>query len=227
MHLKVKQDIKMYTEDKVSKFNKQGYIHLKGIINSQLLSFTRYHSIELKKYYKQFEGQPRDNGSGTYWKGLEMASTLNPLLFEAYTDSTMLEIAKSFLQVDEPYLYNDQVVVKLPGDDLHFEPHYDNQYCKDPEAALRGEFKTINCCQILTDMPEETGPLSCFNNQTQQYDLLPANAGDIIVIDGNTLHSSTINRSNKIRALYACVYSSHSIGNFQSGFYVQKFPRKN
>ena len=215
----------MYTEDKVSKFNKQGYIHLKGIINSQLLSFTRYHSIELKKYYKQFEGQPRDNGSGTYWKGLEMASTLNPLLFEAYTDSTMLEIAKSFLQVDEPYLYNDQVVVKLPGDDLHFEPHYDNQYCKDPEAALRGEFKTINFCQILTNMPEETGPLSCFNNETQQYDLLPADAGDIIAIDGNTPHSSTHNLSNKIRALYACVYSTHNIGNWQSGFFTQKFPQ--
>jgi ectoine hydroxylase-related dioxygenase (phytanoyl-CoA dioxygenase family) len=219
--------IKMYTKDKVDKFNKQGYIHLKDVIESDLLSFTRYHSIELKNHYKQFEGQPRINGTGTYWKGLEMASTLNPLLFESYTHPNMLEIAKSFLQVDEPYLFNDQVVVKLPNETFSFEPHYDNQYGPDPEAALRGEFKTINCCQILTNMTEETGPLSCFNNQTQQYDLLSANNGDIIVIDGNTLHSSTHNKSGKIRALYACVYSTHSIGNFQSGYHTQKFPHKN
>ncbi len=217
----------MYTEDKVNKFNKQGYIHLKNVIQPELLAHTRYQSITLKKHYQQFEGQPRSNGSGQFWKGLEMASTLQPLLFESYTHPDMLEIAKSFLQVNEPYLFNDQVVVKLPNETFSFDPHYDNQYGPDPEGALKGKFKTINCCQILTDMPEETGPLSCFNTQTQQYDLLPANAGDIIVIDGNTLHSSTHNRSSKIRALYACVYSTHSIGNFQSGYYVQKFPRKN
>jgi len=219
--------IKMLTEDKVDKFLKQGYIHLKDVIDPIKLAETRRLAISLKQEYKDKDGEGRDNGTGKFWLGLEMASTLDPRLWHYYTDPVMFELSKSLLQVNEPYLYNDQVVVKLPGDDLHFEPHYDNQYCKDPEAALRGEFKTINFCQILTNMPEETGPLSCFNNETQQYDLLPADAGDIIAIDGNTPHSSTHNLSNKIRALYACVYSTHNIGNWQSGFFTQKFPHKN
>lgn len=209
--------------DKLNKFNKQGYIHLKNVIEPELLSHTRYHAIKLKKHYQNYEGQPRENGSGRFWKGLEMASTLEPLLYESYTHPNMFDIAKTYLQVDTPYLFNDQVVVKLPNESFSFEPHYDNQYGPNPEGALKGEFKTINCCQILTNMPHESGPLRCFNNETQQYDILPANAGDIIIIDGNTLHSSTHNITDKIRALYACVYSTHPIGNFQSGFYNELF----
>ena len=47
--------------------------------------------------------------------------------------------------------------------------------------------------------------------------------GDIIIIEGNTLHSSTENKSDKIRALYACVYSTHAIGNFDKGYYNETF----
>jgi hypothetical protein len=220
-----KMDGKKYIKDKVNVLKKQGYVHLKNVIRKPLLAHTRYNAIELAKHYRQFEGQPRHNGSGTFWKGLEMASTLQPLLFESYTHKDMFHIATTYLETDEPYLFNDQVVVKFPDDKFKFDPHFDNQYGPDPEGALRGEFKTINCCQILTNMPEETGPLSCFNNDTQQFDLLPANAGDIIIIDGNTPHSSTQNISNKVRALYACVYSTHNIGDWQAGFFTQKFPR--
>ena len=209
----------MLTEDKVDKFLKQGYIHLKNVIDPIKLAETRRLAISLKQEYKDKDGEGRDNGTGKFWLGLEMASTLDPRLWHYYTDPVMFELAKSLLQVNEPYLYNDQVVVKLPGDDLHFEPHYDNQYCKDPEAALRGEFKTINFC-LYNIMPEETGPLSCFNNETQQYDLLPADAGDIIAIDGNTPQSEP-NKSDNPRCLYACVYSSEKIV-FQN-FFTQKF----
>ena len=50
-------------------FNKQGYIHLKNVIDPAVLADTRYRAITLKNKYKEFEGQPRDNGSGTFWKG--------------------------------------------------------------------------------------------------------------------------------------------------------------
>ena len=205
------------------KFKEQGYIHLKNIIEPNLLSLTRDLSIDLKHKYKEFEGQPRENGSGKFWKGLEMASTLDTRLYDSYTSPTMLELAKTYLEVEEPYLFNDQVVVKLPNDDFTFSPHFDNQYGPNPEAALRGEFKTINCCQILTDMDLETGPLSCLNLKTNTWDTLPAKAGDIVIIDGNTLHSSTANTSDNVRVLYACVYSTHPIGDFQEGYYNEKF----
>tara|TARA_R100001377_G_scaffold77133_1_gene54290 strand:- start:2231 stop:2887 length:657 start_codon:yes stop_codon:yes gene_type:complete len=215
-----------HIEDKVNSFNEQGYIHLKDVIKPELLAHTRYQAISLKNYYKEFEGQPRDNGSGVFWKGLEMASTLQPLLYDSYTHPDMLQIAKTFLQVEEPYLFNDQVVVKLPNEEFTFDPHYDNQFGKDVKGALRGDFKTINCCQILTNMPKETGPLSCLNRKSNAWEVLPAQAGDIVIIDGNTLHSSTTNTSLKIRALYACVYSTHPIGDFDKGYYNEKFITK-
>ena len=52
-----------------------------------------------------------------------------------------------------------------------------------------------------------------------------ADVGDIVIIDGNTVHYSGDNKTNGIRVLYACVYSSKPIGNFQSGFYNEEFKR--
>jgi hypothetical protein len=68
--------------------------------------------------------------------------------------------------------------------------------------------------------PKET---DCLNIKTNEWEIIPAEAGDIIAIEGNTIHSSTLNTSENIRALYACVYSTHPIGNFQKGYYNIKF----
>lgn len=205
--------------EQLFEFKEKGFIHLKNVIKSEELEITRNLAIELKLKYSEFEGQTRENGSGYFWKGLEMASTLDDRLYPQYTSNTMIELAKKYLEVEEPYLFNDQVVVKLSNEVFAFEPHFDNQYGINPEAALRGEFKTINFCQILTDMPIESGPISCFNNKTNEWETITAKAGDIIAIEGNTIHGSTLNTSNNIRVVYACVYSTHPIGNFQKGFY--------
>ena len=207
----------------LSKFINQGYIHLEQVIPQELLKEVRSRCIKLGIKHKPLKGTPRDNGSGIFWEGVELASTLDPDLWKVYTSKFMFDLTKKYLQNEKIFLYNDQVVVKLPNEDLFFGSHYDNQYCVDPEGALKGDFKTINFCWILTNMPEETGPLSCFNNKTQQYDLVEAKAGDIIVLDGNTKHSSTLNKSDKIRAIYACVYSTQAIGNFLKGYYNEEF----
>ena len=207
----------------LDKFIEQGYIHLEQAIPQNLLKEVRSRSIQLKNKYQNFVGSPRHNGSGQFWKGLELASTLDPNLWKAYTSKFMFDIAKELLQTQKIYLYNDQVVVKLPNEDFYFNSHFDNQYVKDSNAAINGDFKTINCCWVLTNMPDETGPLSCLNRETGEFDLLPAKAGDMIIIDGNTHHFSTINKSDQIRALYACVYSSEAIGDYQKGYYNEEF----
>ena len=207
----------------LDKFIEQGYIHLEQAIPQNLLKEVRSRSIQLKNKYQNFVGSPRHNGSGQFWKGLELASTLDPNLWKAYTSKFMFDIAKELLQTQKIYLYNDQVVVKLPNEDFYFNSHFDNQYVKDSNAAINGDFKTINCCWVLTNMPNGTGPLSCFNKKTNKFELLPAKAGDMIIIEGNTHHSSPRNTSNQIRALYACVYSSKNIGDFEKGYYNEEF----
>jgi len=209
-------------EDHLNNFKQYGYIHLQNMIPKFVLDDLRKRSIDLKLKYQDKEGEPRHNGSGTFWKGLELASTLDPNLWKYYTADMMYVLSRLYLE-SEPYLFNDQVVVKMPGEQFHFDPHFDNQFGPDVQGALDGKFKTINCCCILTNMPEETGPLMCKNTFTGDYDLLPAEAGDIIIIEGNTLHASNENKSDKVRALYACVYSSKAIGNFDKGYYNEKF----
>ena len=81
----------------LEKFKEQGFIHLENVIDPLLLTHTRELAINLKKKYQYFEGQPRHNGSGFFWKGLELASTLDPRLYVSYTYSAMFELAKTYL----------------------------------------------------------------------------------------------------------------------------------
>ena len=83
-------------------------------------------------------------------------------------------------------------------------------------------------------MPSETGPLICLNKKTNKWEEIISKAGDVVAIEGNTLHSSKKNNSQNIRGLYACVYSTHPIGNYHNnptypypnfkGFYNEIFP---
>lgn len=216
-------------------FKSKGFIHLRSVLDKDLLKYTRDLAVEMKYKYASSVGQLREWGTGVFWSGYEMASKLDERLYDSYTSPFMYELSSLLLETKEPYLFNDQIVVKLPGEGFAFEAHYDNQYGPDPTAAAEGKYKTVNISWILDDMPSETGPLICRNNQTGEYEELVAKAGDVVAIEGNTLHGSNLNTSNNIRGLYACVYSTHPIGDFHNnpnylyphfkGFYNEKFPK--
>lgn len=206
----------------IQQFNFAGFIVLRDVIPHGIIKDVYDRSIALKEKYKHREGEFRHNGSGQFWKGFEMASTLDPNLWKSYTHPFMYEIAKEFLQT-EPYLFNDQVVVKMPGEPFGFDAHWDNQYGPDPEGAQSGKFKTINCAWSLVDMDENNGQLQALHQSLGTWHNIETNAGDIVIMDGNTLHRSSNNFSNSPRPLYACVYSSEPLGDFQSGFYNDIF----
>lgn len=219
----------------LQEFKEQGFVHLENVIDNGLLEYTRDLAIKMKAKYMHSVGKPRDWGTGKFWAGFEMASKLDPGLFKSYTSKTMYNLSSTLLETNEPYIFNDQIVVKLPGEGFKFEPHFDNQYGPDPKAAARGDYKTVNISWILNDMPSETGPLICLNKKTDKWEEIIAKAGDVVAIEGNTLHGSRKNISQNIRGLYACVYSTHPIGNYHNnpnypypnfkGFYNEKFPK--
>ena len=202
-------------------FDDQGYILIEDIIPSKVVSPTRRIAINLKRDKVSELGKPRKWGTGTYWRGIEMASKIEEELFFTYIHPFMQQIVPVFLGTKKIYLFNDQVVVKLPKEDFSFPEHYDNQYGPDSEGALNNEFKTINFMLVLTNTSKESGALEILNKKTNQWDLIEAKAGDIIVIDGNTYHRSSANLTDKPRELYACVYSNKKL-EFQK-FYSQKW----
>ena len=189
-------------------FDKQGYLLIEDIIPSVILAPTRRMAINLKRDKISELGKPREHGTGTYWRGIEMASKLEEELMFSYLHPFMQQIVPVFLNTQKIYLFNDQVVVKLPNEDFSFPEHFDNQYGPDPEGALNNEFQTINFMWALTNVSKESGALEIKNKETGEYDLVKAKAGDIIAIDGNTYHRSDHNKTDKIRAMYACVYST-------------------
>jgi|TARA_R110000803_G_scaffold110767_1_gene179248 hypothetical protein len=202
----------------VELFDKQGYLHIKDVIPSDELARCRKMCIKLKKEYVNRLGEPREWGTGKVWRGLEMASKLKESLISMYLHPFMQQIVTPFLKSQEVYMFNDQVVVKLPGEDFSFGEHNDNQYGPDPMAAAKGEFKTINFMWVLTNITKETGPISCQNIETGEWEEILAKAGDLIALDGNTVHRSSQNTSDKVRAIYACVYSNKPIGNIDPIF---------
>ena len=122
----------------------------------------------------------------------------------------MVDIAKELLNTNEVWMYNDQVVVKLPNDNFGFEEHTDNSV----GGNLNEGANTINMCVILDDFTDENGTLQI--RDTKVY----PKAGDIVVIHGDTPHQSEPNKSDTPRCLYACVYSDEKI-EFQN-FYKAK-----
>ena len=78
----------------LSKFINQGYIHLEQVIPQELLKEVRSRCIKLGIKHKPLKGTPRDNGSGIFWEGLELASTLDPDLWKVYTSKFMFDLFK-------------------------------------------------------------------------------------------------------------------------------------
>ena len=117
-----------------------------------------------------------------------------------------LEYLKDILGSSSMFLFNDQMVYKMPNDNLEFAAHYDNQYGAENKS---GDMHTVNVSWILDDFTKENGALSLKSLDDDQWTTVFPKAGDIIAINGNCYHQSGINNSDKPRGLYACVYLSN------------------
>lgn len=215
----------------LEEFNRRGWIILESVISNQDLETARRVTAELKQYLidEGLIGTEKEFGAPFYWSGIDMAGMLSKELYEMYTSNFMHEIASKYLRA-EPYLFNDQIVVKLPNEDFEFSPHYDNQYGPDPEGALKGHFKTITCAWILDDFTELNGPISLQDPKTGEWSTPLPKAGDIMIWDGNTVHKSGINRDINSRRIWLNVYSTINMSTLAPGFhnfYTDKFDGTN
>lgn len=201
------------------------YKLVKNAIPEKTLKFLEEHTLKAKNLVLDKLGEERNVGSGTYWRGIDMASKLellpeeeNNKLFKVFSSDFMHDIISKY--IPNPYFYNDQIVVKLPNEDFDFHAHYDNQYGPSPDDK---DLVTLNCMLVLDDFTEENGAIKVY--QKEWIKLYPKK-GDILIIEGNTLHASENNNSDKPRRAYLCVYSNKPIGkDFQKGFYYKKFKK--
>ena len=187
-----------------------GWVHLENQIPIDIVSNLRERAIKWRYWVKDREGQPCEFGPPTHWSGLGCAGMYDKYLMDFYKSNTMVTIAKELLQTDDVWMYNDQIVVKLPNDRFEFGEHTDNSAGGNSNQGKN----TINLCVILDDFTDENGTL-----QIKDKKIYPK-AGDIVGIHGDTPHQSEPNKSNNPRCLYACVYSDTQL-IFQN-FYKEK-----
>lgn len=213
-------------------FQENGYITFSNRLSPEQLDTAREITLDYRNrtINENLIGQPRPFGLMKYWTGLDVASTEYDKLFEFYTSDLMYDIASELLDTDEIYLFNDQIIVKLPNDGFSFDPHTDNGYGPNPQMASEGWYRSITCCWVLDDFTEQNGPVKLLNKKTGEYVTAYPKAGDIIVWDGETLHYSEENKSDKPRRVWLQVYTTRDITVLHSDFryfYSQRFIKGN
>ena len=193
-------------------------------IPKEELKYLQDYTLFVKELCEFYQGKPKANGSGQYWQGIDMASRLplatdiqNEKLYSIYTSEWMHKLVTKW--IPNPYLFNDQIVVKMPGEQFDFKPHRDNQFGPLPD---NDRMVTQNFMLVLDDFTEENGALKIRELNTW-YTLLPK-AGDIVMIEGNTVHASGNNESTSPRRAYLCHYTDRPIGqHFQMGYHYKQF----
>ena len=149
------------------------------------------------------------------WHGISCAGRFSEPLTEIYTSGIMRELATEILGT--PHLFNDQVVYKLPNDGLSFAPHYDNQYSiKNKSNGIH----TVNFSIAIEDITLENGAFYIYGKDEEWHTVLPK-AGDVMAINGSTIHKSYDNKSDHARGIYACVYTEQPM--CMEGFYSEPF----
>jgi len=182
-------------------YKNNGWVHLKNQISYEIVDELRNRSIKLKKWLNGKIGQPSDYGATVHWPGLGCAGMYDDYLMDFYKSKFMVNLASKFLDTNDIWMYNDQVVVKEPHKGFSFDIHTDNTAGGAPNKGKN----TINFCVILDTFTDANGGLQI--KDTKVY----PKAGDIVAIHGDTPHQSGVNKSWKPRCLYACVYSDEQI----------------
>tara|TARA_R110002096_G_scaffold69149_1_gene166369 strand:- start:40514 stop:41134 length:621 start_codon:yes stop_codon:yes gene_type:complete len=203
----------------LDEYNLHGYTVIENAMSGDDLKLCRHLGLKLRNWVSDKVGTPCKFGPTKHWKGVACAGMYESELYDLYTSRYMYKISSKLLGA-EPYLFNDQMVYKLPEDGFGFAPHYDNQYGPNKNVGV----KTINFSIILDDFTDENGALMVKSQRTLRWKRIYPKAGDIVAIEGNTYHASSENKSKHSRGLYACVYSDTPI--VLDNFYVDKFISK-
>ena len=216
-------------------YNRDGWTIIKNVLGREDLEYLKVFTLEVKNRVlanPDFEKLNKPNGSGSWWRGLDMASKSplntpeeNERLFGFYTSKLMFDIASEYLGTDEVYLLNDQVVVKMPNEEFIFKPHRDGVLFENGQDVST-EYQSVNVLLALDDYTDENGGLEVQSNGSTELERVYPKEGDAILLDSNTLHASGKNESDNPRRAYSCTYATAPVGkDFRSGWWHERFIR--
>ncbi len=174
-----------------------------NVLSSIEVMQLRHVALKAKYVVIEHNKTKKTTGSLKYWRGLDMASKDNNLhkYYRSYLNNTIhseryTKIASEYL--NPLYLFNDQLVTKLPNENFSFDIHYDNQF------DIGDDYNGITLMLVLDDFTDLNGTIQCYENK---WVTLYPKRGDIVVLNGTTKHRSSINRSKDSRSTYILHYT--------------------
>lgn len=206
----------MYKVDK-DFYKEHGWVLIESAIPESSIVKIKEKGLKLRLWVEDKLGTPSQFGPLTHWKGIGCAGMYDEELYKFYQSRTMFTIASQLLEKEKLWLFNDQMVIKLPGDDFGFDIHRDNEFVQGNEE---GKIHTVNLGVVLDDFTDLNGTIEVKGNN-QEWSVTYPKKGDIIAINGNTPHCSSPNYSDNSRGLYACVYSEEQLNSYN--FYSSIF----
>ena len=245
----------MSLKENIEEYYDKGFTIVKDIIPPDWVEIVGAELLRLETW-KNDQGikdnDPKDFGTGHWWKGFDMATHISPLLKKYYHSELLYNLATSFLKTEEIYFYNDEIVTKYPKEPCKFMLHTDNEYGPDPVMAVNGDYRLVNFYWILDDHTPLNGPIRFQdikeprpteeniwldhgqNPPGKGWEWTYPKRGDMVVFDGNCLHYSVSNISDDIRRAWANQYTTIPVGNIPfnnkkhnietwKGFYSDRF----
>lgn len=202
-------------------YKEHGWVLIPNVIPKEYIKIAKEKGIPLVKWSQENIYKPAIAGPPFLNKHVGCAGAYEGKLMELYTSKFSYDLVTSILETEDIFLFNDQMVYKFPGDDFEFAAHADNQFGAENKS---GKIHTVNMSWVLDDMTDENGTLELKSLKTNEWTKVYPKEGDIIAINGNCVHRSGTNKSDKPRGLYACVYSEAQInlGNYYTEPFLLK-----
>ena len=192
---------------------------IEGILPDDLITELREICIKYKNQTLNVLGESKKYGSGHHWRGIDM--DLNFLVVNIMMNYILSihpllhEIIKRYLS--PVYLFNNQIVVKLPHEEFEFPKHKDNQY------NVKDKCNSVTLMLILDNFTDENGTLSLETRKGSEVKIYPKR-GDVVVINGETYHWSSKNKTDEPRCTFIAHYTDESIKDFM--WYNKLFIKK-
>ena len=197
-------------------YDKHGWVVLPSIFTDREIDSIYSEALRLRKSAFSITG----------WLGFGCASYFSKTLYNFYTSRKFFDLSRLIIG-EEVYLFNDELVVKHPHDQFEFRPHYDNWFGPNRDSKIH----TVNCYVVMDDITTDNGGI--FILDTDKYKdpikdidhtgfirkpvsedvkrYMYLKKGDVLAVRGDTWHGGGINRSDKTRSAYACVFTEKPI----------------